>query len=195
VQFELLGSQVLLAQEEEEPAAEEEHAEEQEAPNPILPATNEIIWGSLAFIILFVAMWKWAYPAIRKAMEDRTAKIQADLDAADGARQEAEELRAQYDAQLADARAEANRIIDEARQQAEAVRTERIAAIDQEIADRRAQAEADIAGARARAEAELRTQVATLAIGAAEAVVEQNLNDETNRQLVENFIDRVGAGT
>ena len=37
--------------------------EAQKAPNPILPDTNEMIWGTLAFLILLVAMWKLAFPA------------------------------------------------------------------------------------------------------------------------------------
>ena len=53
------------------------------ASNPILPVWNEIIWGGAAFAILFIAMAKFAYPAIKKAMEARSEKIQGDLDAAD----------------------------------------------------------------------------------------------------------------
>ena len=68
-------------------------------------------------------------------------------------------------------------------------------AIDGEIAERRAQAEADIAAARQRALAELQLQVTELAIGAAESVVEANLDRDTNARIVENFIQRVGAGT
>lgn len=125
-------------------------------------------------------------------MEDRTAKIQGDIDAAETARAEAEQLRAEYDSRIADAQQEANRILEQARQDAESVRQERIAAIDTEIAERRAQADADIEVAKARAQTEVRAQVSALAIGAAEAIVERSLDDETNRQLVENFIDRVG---
>ena len=173
----------------------EEHAEEQEAPNPIIPEWNEIIWGGLAFLILLVFMWKYAYPAIKKAMDARTERIQTQIDEADRARAEAEELKAQYEVQLAEARTEASRLIEEARQQAESVRQERIAAIDAEIAERRASAEADIAAARARALADLQSQVLDLAIGAAESVVEANLDRDANARIVESFIQRVGAGT
>ena len=49
----------------------------QQAKNPILPATNEIIWGSIAFIILLVGMWRFAFPAVTKMMNDRTERIRA----------------------------------------------------------------------------------------------------------------------
>lgn len=164
-----------------------------EAPNPIIPEWNEVIWGGLAFLILFVVMAKYAYPLVKKAMDERAAKIQADIDAAETARAEAEQLRADYDAKLAEARAEASRIIDEARQEAEAVRQERIAAIDGELAERRAQAEADIVAAQERALQEMRGQVTALAVGAAERIVESNLDAVAQARLVDNFINRVGS--
>src|SRR5688572_25733667 len=55
----------------------------QEAPNPILPETNEVLWGAFAFIVLFLLMaWK-GYPAIKGAMDARATKIQGDLDEAE----------------------------------------------------------------------------------------------------------------
>ena len=47
-------------------------AEAQQAKNPILPATNEIIWGSLAFVVLLIGMWKFAFPAVTKMMNAST---------------------------------------------------------------------------------------------------------------------------
>src|SRR5262245_13088031 len=79
----------------------------QEAPNPILPEVNEILWGFAAFLVLLVIMWKFALPPVRKGMADRTERIRSDLDRADTAKAEAEQVLAGYNAQLADARAEA----------------------------------------------------------------------------------------
>ena len=90
-------------------------------------------------------------------------------------------------------KAEASRILEEARAEAEAVRSERIGAIDGEIAAMRAQADADIEAAKARAMSEMRSQVTALAVGAAERIVEQSLDADAQAQLVNNFIDRVGA--
>ena len=180
----ILAASTLLATEEGAP---------DESPNPIIPEWNEVIWGGLAFLILFVLMTKYAYPAVKKAMDDRSAKIQADIDAAENARAEAEQLRSDYDLKLAEAKAEASRIIDEARQEAEAVRQERIAAIDGEIAEKRAQADADIVVAQERAFQEMRGQVTALAVGAAERIVESNLDASAQSHLVDSFIDRVGS--
>ena len=63
-----------------------------------------------------------------------------------------------------------------------------------DIAEMRQKAAADIESAKAQAMADLRGEVATIAIGAAERVVEHNLDPETNKALVESFIDQVGSG-
>ncbi len=170
-------------------AAEESVAE---APNPIIPAWDEVIWGSLSFFILLIVMWKLALPPIRRAMEARTERIQGDLDGAATARSEAEELRAQYDARLVEANTEAARIIEEARAAAETVRQERLAAIEPEIAERRAQAEADIEAARARAMAEVRADITSIAVGAAEQVVLASIDEAAHARLIDDYITRVG---
>jgi F-type H+-transporting ATPase subunit b len=165
-----------------------------EAPNPILPATNEIIWGGISFLILLAAMWKWGVPAIKKGMNDRTERIRVDLEAAEHARLAAEAERADVEAQLRDARAEAGRIIDEARGQADGVRAELQRRAEADIAEMRARAETEVDAARAAAEADVRREVASLAMGAAELVVGRQLADtETQVQLIEDYINRVGS--
>lgn len=163
------------------------------APSPILPELNEIIWGSFGFLVVFGFLaWK-GYPAIKKTMNERTEKIRADLEGAEATKAEAEQVKASYEAQLADAKAEANRIIDEARQSAEALRTERVAAVDAEIAEIRQRAASDAEAAKAQALADLRGEITAIALGAAERVVEANLDTEANRALIDSYIDSVGA--
>ena len=61
-----------------------------------------------------------------------------------------------------------------------------------EIAEMRQRAAADIESAKAQALADLRGEVTSLALGAAERVVEANLDDATNRALIDSYIDRSG---
>jgi F-type H+-transporting ATPase subunit b len=164
-----------------------------EAPSPLIPEKNEIIWGSLAFLVLLVAMWKWGVPAVKNMEEAREARIRTDLEAAEKTRLDVQAEKATYDAQLADARNEAGRIIDEARQAAETVRRDLIARAEEEANDVRARAQADIANQRTQAMSQLRTDVAALSIDLAGRIVERNLDDDTNRQLVDSFIDQVGS--
>lgn len=165
----------------------------QEAPSPILPATNELIWGALSFAILFGAMAKWGFPALKKGLEDRTERIKADIDAAETARTDAEAVAHEYQAKLAEARQEAARIIEEARQDADRYRSDKRTEIDADIARLREEAQASIEASKAQAVADIRGEVANLAIQAAEQVVGQSLDREANVALVEQFIDSVGA--
>jgi F-type H+-transporting ATPase subunit b len=165
----------------------------QEAPNPILPATNEIIWGGLAFLILLVVLWKFALPPVRKTMEARTERIRNDLMQAEAAKVEAEGVLARYQAQLADSRAEGQRLIEEARQAADSVRSDLERRAQADIVEMRQRAEADVEASKQQALADVRAEVATLALGAAERVVERNLDRDTQLQLIENYINSVGA--
>ena len=167
----------------------------QEAPSPIVPETNELIWGGFGFLLVFAFLFWKGYPAIKKTMDDRTEKIRGDLESAEAQRVEAEKVLAGYNSQLTDARNESARIIEEARQTADSVRTERIAAIDGEIAEMRQRAASEVEASKAQAMADLRGEVTALAIGAAERVVERNLDDATNRALIDSYIDSVGASS
>jgi F-type H+-transporting ATPase subunit b len=163
------------------------------AKNPILPEGKEIVWAVIAFAIVFgLLAWK-AWPAIKKALKDREDRIRGDLERAEQARIEAETSLDEYRKQLAEARTEAAGIIEQAREAAEQVRQERIAAIDGEIAEHRARAAEDIRLATERAMSELQGRVAELSIELAEKVVEHNLDRDTQIRLIENYINQVGS--
>lgn len=166
-----------------------------DAPNPLLPETNEIIWGAIGFTIVFVFLAKFGGPAIKKAMNERTEKIQGDIDAAEAARAEAEAVKAEYASKVADAKTESARIIEEARQAADQLKADQQARLNEELAAARAQAQADIDAAKSQAMAELRGEVTDIAIGAAEAVVGANLDRATQSQLIEDYINRVSNGS
>jgi F-type H+-transporting ATPase subunit b len=165
----------------------------QEAPNPILPATDEIVWGAISFAVLLFLLYKFAYPQVRQMMENRTERIRSDLQAAETAKTEAQTLLDEYKAQLSDARAEAGRIIEEARQAADRIKRDQESRLQAELAELRARAVSDIEGAKAQAVSDLRGEVAQLAIGAAETVVQHNLDEATQTQLIEDYINQVAA--
>ena len=167
-----------------------------ESPNPIFPALDEIIWGGLAFAILFAFMWWKGFPAVKRAMDARSEKIRADLDAADTAKADAMRTKSEYEAQLADAKTAAAAIIDEARVQADQLRQDLQARAEADIAEQRARAAADIESSRRQAIDDLRTEVAAIAVGAAERVVDASLDADVHRALIDGYIDEVaGAGT
>jgi|TARA_B100002003_G_scaffold59834_2_gene55255 F-type H+-transporting ATPase subunit b len=165
-----------------------------EAPSPILPELNEIIWGGGAFLILFVLMVKKGFPAVQGAMDARAERIRSDLDEADRAKLEAQSVKSDYEARLADAKAEASRLIDEARGDAEKVRADLVARAEADAAGIRERAAAESDAAKAQAIADLRAEVASIALGAAERVVQSSLDAEVQGNLIDAYIDEV-AGT
>lgn len=159
----------------------------------LLPETAEIIYGGIASLLIFAALWKFAGPAIKKSMAARTERIQKELDAAAAdtamAADEASEIRRAK----GDIESEKARILSEARAQAEAVLADGRARLAQEVADLEAKAVADIAGAEGRVGDELRAEIARLSAAAVDHVVSGTLDDATHQELIENFISRVGA--
>jgi F-type H+-transporting ATPase subunit b len=156
------------------------------------PALPELIWGGLAFLIVLVALVKFAFPALRKGLKTREDTIRGDLEAAERAKQEAEAERDKYLAQLGDARGEANRIVEEARQAAERVRQDVVAKAEADAAEVRARADEDIRLARDRAVSDLQRQVGDLSIELAEKIVERSIDPATQQDLVESYISSVG---
>lgn len=162
-----------------------------EAPNLLLPETNEIIWGGIGFVVVFLVIAKFGFPQIKQSMNDRTERIREDLEEADSARVEAQQVLDEYKSQLAEAKSEAGRIIEEARQQADEMRRDRESQLQSELAEMRERAQADIETSKQQVMSELRGDVAELAIGAAEAVVEQSLDRDAQVRLIENYINQV----
>ena len=181
----------------EEGESETDAAEEidtcEESPNPILPATNEIIWGAFAFLVVFGLMWKLAVPAIRQGLKAREDHIRSDLEAGEAAKREAESVLEEYRRQLADARNEAGRIIEEARQAADGMRREIQARAEEDAAEVRSRAQAEIEQTVSRARADLQREVATFAIQLAERVVERNLDRDAQSALIDRYIEEVGG--
>ena len=163
------------------------------APSPILPETGELFWGLLSFGIVAFGLIKFGFPALRKGLADREAKIRGDLEAAEQAKSAAQAADSDHEKILAEARAEGAGLVDEARKAAEQVRIDMIARAEADAADVRARANADAALATERAMADLQTQVAAMSIGLAERIVQHNLDAATQTALVESFINEVGG--
>jgi F-type H+-transporting ATPase subunit b len=165
----------------------------QEAPSPLLPELNEILWGAFGFLVVFFFLAKFGLPQIKGTMNDRTEKIRGDIQAAENQREEAESLLAEYRAQLNDARAESGRIIEESRQAADQIKRDQESRLQDELAELRERAVADIESAKTQAMSDLRSEVAQLAIGAAETIVGRNLDQATQTRLVDDYIDQIAA--
>lgn len=161
--------------------------------DPILPPIKEIFIGGAASLIVFAALWKFALPAIRKALADRTARIQGELDGASEAKVDAERQAAEIRTALGDIDGERQRLFAEADAQAEAILTDGRARLDQEIAELHTRADDDIVTATNRSGDDLRAEIGRRSAATIDRVVERTLDDAAQQELIENFIQRVGA--
>ncbi len=95
-------------------------AEDPTSINPVVPdELGEIFWGAVAFFALWILMRYWLLPPLMRIREQRRAKEIADLEAAEAAKVQAEQVRRDYDATLAEARAERGGVLEAARAAAE----------------------------------------------------------------------------
>ena len=162
--------------------------------SPYLAPMKEVVIGGLATLIVFGILYKYAWPAIAKAMKDRTERIQTDLDDSAAARKQAEADAAEIRESLGDVDGERTRLFAEAEAQAAALLEDGRRRLADEVADLEAKADADIAAAAGRGADDLRADIARFASRAIESSVTSSLDDATQQELIEGFIARVGAG-
>jgi F-type H+-transporting ATPase subunit b len=165
-----------------------------QTPSKFWPEGYEMLFGIPASLIVFFLLWKFAGPAVKKGMAARTAKIQAELDAAEADRIAAEAEAAQIRQAKGDIAAERARLLAEADAQAVALLDDGRARLAQELVELEARAEAEIIAAASRTGDELRAEIARLSAAAVELVVTGTLDEATHQELIENFIAKVGAG-
>lgn len=167
-------------------------AEEVSDKKDIYPKASELIIGALAFAVLFFFLSRWAFPRVNAILEERRNKIQGDLEKAEAAKTEAENLLADYRRQLAGAREDANRIIEEGRRTAEAMRRDMEARAQQEYQAIVGRAQQDIRAERDRVFQELKSQVGELSLALAGRVVGETLDKTRQLRLVDDYIRELG---
>src|SRR5439155_22417704 len=131
---------------------------------------------ALACAIQLVLRWKWILPRVTAVHKQRSEEIQGNLDGAEATRREAEAELARYREQVANAREEANRIIQEARKTAEQLRADLQGKAEQEARATVARATEEIRAERDRVLRELSAQVGQIAVELAERVAEKELD-------------------
>lgn len=154
----------------------------------VLPETSELIAGIIAFSIVFLFIWLKARPAISRTLEARQQAITGQLTAAEATKVEAESLLADYRQQIARAKDDANRIVDEARQAADAHRQDVIARAEADAAEIVRKARDEASEEKARAAAAIRAEVAALSLTVAEKAVAGAMDAKAQKSLVDKYI-------
>jgi F-type H+-transporting ATPase subunit b len=162
--------------------------------NPLVPHWPELIIGTIAFLIVFALLARVLMPRISATLAERTDQIEGGLKRAEDAQAEANQVLDQYRAQLADARHEAARLREHAKEEAAQIvaegRAEGAAERERIIASASAQIEAD----RQHALTALRAEVGSLAVELASRIVGESLADEARQsRMVDRFLGELAG--
>ena len=155
------------------------------------PSYGLMVWTLVIFVTLGFILSKYAFGPITAAVAAREQALEDAIAGAKLDREEAAKLLAEHRANLAASRDEAQKIIADARIAAERVRAELVEQAHGEQASMLARARQEIESEKTRAIAELRREAVDLAIAGASKVIEKNLDQDSNRKLVESFLASV----
>lgn len=154
---------------------------------------NLMVWTLVTFLTAFFVLKKYAFPPMFKAVEAREKALEDAIEGAKRDRDAAAQLLAQQQAALDASRGEAQKYIADARGVAEKMRADLLEQTRKEQADLLERARRDIEGERDKAIAQLRREAVELAILGASKVIEENLDSDKNRKLVESYLSSIGS--
>jgi len=156
--------------------------------------TGLIIWTLIVFIILLALLWRFGWPAILKSVEERERRIQQQLEEAERARAEAARLLEEHKRTIANAKAEAQEILAKAKGLADKERETLLAKARQEYEQLLERARHEIDAEKDKAIVALRREAVDLSIAAASKLLEAQLDSETNRKLVMEYLAQLEGG-
>lgn len=144
------------------------------------------------FIVLLAVLKALLWKPLILVLEERKRHIKTQLEEAEAINEEARNLKADYEGKIAQAKAEAQKVIQGAMTQAERLKTQIQHEAREEAARIREQAERDVTTERAKALSEVKRYMADLAVSTASKVLQESLDRPTQDRLSSEFVKRIG---
>jgi F-type H+-transporting ATPase subunit b len=154
----------------------------------ITPQFGLIFWTTVTFLILLFLLRRFAWKPILGALETRERQIREDLDQARRGREESEKILEENRAVLIQARRERAEAVEAGRQDAERLKAEILEEARRQRESLLAQTQQQIQAELRSARGELRKEAADLAIRAAARILAKNLDDASQRKIVEDYL-------
>lgn len=166
----------------------------EEAPNPLIPAWYDIVYSLVPFILILLLFWRVVLPRMRTMLDERAALIEGGIAKAESAQAEAQAALEEYNKLLAEGRAEAAKIREQARAEGTAIIAELKEQASAEAARITATAQQQIEAERQAALVSLRAEVGSLALDLASGVIGESLADDKKATaLVDRFLADLAA--
>lgn len=153
----------------------------------------KFIMAFLNLVVLYIVLRKVLFKPIMSFMENRTKTIENSIADAEKQKAQAMQMKADYEEQLKTAKAESKRIVEAAVVKAETRQADILAEAQKQAEELLAKAGKEIELEREQMQKELRNELAGLVFAAASKVLEANLDSDSNRLLIDKFIDEAGA--
>ncbi len=150
-----------------------------------------IIWTVIIFVLLLIVLKKTAWKPILDALDERERTIKESLEKAEEARNEAEKILAENKERLAKAEEEVQRIVEQGREYAEKLKEQILAESEEQARKKIEEAEQSIARKQDEAFAQLRSEIAEIAVTAAEKIIKETLDKEKQKKLVDAYLDEL----
>lgn len=164
------------------------------APGGLLsPHGGLMFWTLIIFVLLAFILSRYAFKPITAAVQAREKALEDAIAGAKADREAAAVLLAEHRSQLETARTEAQKLIVEGRATGDKVRADMIEETRTQQQDMLERARREIEAEKVKAIAELRREAVDLAIAGASKVIERNLDDDSNRRIVESFLASIPA--
>lgn len=165
---------------------------QEEGHNPLLPHASELIFGTISFVIVLLLVgWKLV-PQIQKTLAERTDAIEGGLKRAEDAQAEAKATLKEYQAKLAEARHEASRLREDAKEQGAQIIAEMREQAQAEARRITEAAQSQIEAERQSALTSLRAEIGSLSVELAGRVVGESLDDSARQsRVVDRFLEEL----
>jgi F-type H+-transporting ATPase subunit b len=162
---------------------------------PLIPHIPELIFGFVMLGIVYLVVSKKVVPNIERAYEERRAAIEGGMKQAEEAQAQAQAALQSYEAQLAEARAEANTIREQAREEGASIIAELRRQANAEATRITESAKRQIEAERQQAVVQLRQEVGTMSTALASKIVGESLEDEVRQKgIVDRFLAELESG-
>ena len=169
-------------------------AQEGEKVDLLSPNAGVMFWTLIIFVVLLFVLSRYAFKPLTAAVEAREKHLEEMIQSAKADRDEAARLLAEQQKALDASRADAQRVVAESRITAEKLRNDMMEQTKVQQRELLERARGEIDNERKRAITDLRREAVDLALAGASKLVERNLDDQTNRKLVESFLASAPVG-
>jgi len=150
-----------------------------------------IFWTVVTFVVLMFILKKVAWKPILSALDQRESSIRESLEKAEKAKEEAEKILLENKERLAKADEESKQLVNKSREYAESLKEQMLKESKDQAQKIVNDATLEIERQRESAFDELKSQVAEIAVQAAEKILKENLNKETQKKIADNYIKEI----